>query len=362
MTPARSKASQAVAAHAPGAGEHLSERAEPRWFARLGRRAWWLAVMSAVAGVAVAAGWRIWLWDRFQQPAVGADPEQLLAQIPFDGNRAYGYLKQVCELGRRPSGSPGMAAQQKLLAAHFQQLGGQVLLQQFRVQHPADGTPVIMANLIVQWHPDRRQRILLCAHYDTLPFPMLDPHNRRGRFIGANDGASGVAVLMELAHHVRQLPISYGVDFVLFDGEEFIFDTNDRYFLGSEFFARSYAQRRLPYECRYRWAVLLDMIGDADLQIYQERNSMWWRDTRPLAEQIWATARRLGVREFIAQKKYEIRDDHLMLHNVGGIPACVMIDFDYPAWHTQADTPEQCSPVSLAKVGWVVLEWLRTVR
>jgi len=255
-----------------------------------------------------------------------------------------------------------MAAQQKLLAGHFQQLGGQVLLQRFRIQHPVDGSAVIMANLIVQWYPDRHERILLCAHYDTLPFPMLDPVDPRGRFVGANDGASGVAVLMELAHHIRNLPGRYGVDFVFFDGEEFIFDSRDRYFWGSEFFARSYARGQLPYKCRYRWGVLLDMVGDADLQIYQERNSMWWRDTRPLVEQIWGVARRLGVREFVARKKYEIRDDHLMLHNIGGIPTCVVIDFDYPAWHTRADTPEQCSAASLGKVGSVIYQWLRTMR
>jgi hypothetical protein len=104
------------------------------------------------------------------------------------------------------------------------------------------------------------------------------------------------------------------------------------------------------------------MIGDADLQLYQERNSTWWRDTRPLVDEIWATARRLGVREFIPRRKHEVRDDHLPLHNIGKIPTCDIIDFDYPAWHTQADTPERCSALSLAKVGWVLREWLSTTR
>ena len=103
------------------------------------------------------------------------------------------------------------------------------------------------------------------------------------------------------------------------------------------------------------------MIGDADLQIYQERYSMGWEDTRPLVEQLWATAARLGVREFVNRRKYAIRDDHLPLRNVGKIPTCNIIDFDYPYWHTEADTPNKCSARSLAKVGWVVLEWLRTV-
>jgi glutaminyl-peptide cyclotransferase len=280
-----------------------------------------------------------------------------LEDIPFHGTRAYEYLKRVCAIGSRTSGSAGMEAQRKLLTEHFTSLGAQVRRQEFRVKHPLDGTEVALANLIVQWHPESKQRILLCTHYDTLPFPLRDRRNPRGLFVGANDGGSGVALLMELGHDMRGLELGYGVDFVFLDGEEFVFVPDGRYFLGSEYFARRYAEDPPGY--RYRWGVLLDMIGDADLQIFQERNSMSWRDTRPLVEAIWGTARRLGVREFIAKKKHEINDDHLMLHNLGGIPTCDIIDFDYPAWHTQDDTPEQCSPLSLAKVGWVIREWLK---
>ena len=283
-----------------------------------------------------------------------------LEDIPFDGARAYQYLKQICAIGRRPSGSPGMEAQQKLLVEHFTRLGAKVRLQRFRARHPGDGSEVPMANLIVQWHPESKDRVLICTHYDTLPYPLEDRRNRRGVFVGANDGASGVALLMALGHDMPALRTSYGVDFVFFDGEEFIFRTDDPYFLGAEFFATTYAKEPPPY--RYRWGVLLDMIGDADLQIYQEYNSTWWLDTRPLVEEIWATARRLGVREFIRKSKHNVRDDHLPLHDIGKIPTCDVIDFDYPAWHTQGDTPERCSALSLAKVGWVVREWLATTR
>jgi hypothetical protein len=291
--------------------------------------------------------------------AAAAVSQLRLEDIPFNGARAYGYLQQLCALGPRPSGSTGMEAQQKLLVEHFQKLGGAVEFQRFQIRHPLNGSPVPMANLIVRWFPERKTRILLSAHYDTLPFPLLDPQNPQGVFVGANDGASGVAVLMELAQEMPKLRTGFGVDFVLWDGEEFMFKPNGRFFLGSEYFARQYAQKRTPY--RYRWGILLDMVGDADLQLYQERNSMWWADTRPLVESLWATAARLGVREFIAQKKYEIRDDHLPLHDIGGIPICDIIDFDYPPWHTQGDTPDKCSALSLAKVGWVVHEWLKTV-
>lgn len=303
-------------------------------------------------------GWYALFADRGPDGHAQASPSNVrLEEIPFNGARAYEYLKQLCAIGPRRSGSPGMQTQQKLLAEHFSRLGGKVHLQQFRVRHPVDGSPVPMANLIVQWRPEAKERVLLCTHYDTLPYPMRDPQNPRGTFVGANDGGSGVALLMELANEMPSLELRYGVDFVLFDGEEFIFRESDRFFLGSEYFARRYVAERPSY--RYRSGVLLDMVGDADLQLYQERNSMWWKDTRPLVEEIWATARRLGVSEFIPRKKYEVSDDHLPLNNIAKIPTCDIIDFDYPAWHTQADTPERCSALSLAKVGWVLREWLK---
>ena len=279
-----------------------------------------------------------------------------LADIPFNGARAYGYLKQICALGPRPSGSPAMQAQQRMLLDHFRKLGGTVRVQEFRVRHPVNGDAVPMANLLVEWHPERRERILICAHYDTRPFPDRDRVNRRGTFIGANDGASGVALLMEMAHLMPALQGRLGVDFLLLDGEEFVFEEPGTYFLGSTYFAENYIDDPPAY--RYRWGVLLDMVGDAQLEIYQERNSMSWSDTRPLVAEIWHTARDLGVREFVARKKYEVNDDHLKLRNVAKIPTCDIIDFDYPAWHTQQDVPDKCSALSLAKVGWVVHEWL----
>ena len=288
-----------------------------------------------------------------------------LAKIPFDGQRAYRWLSDLCALGRRPSGSPGMRKQQQLLADHFTRLGGEVDFQRFR--HWVDGEAVPMANLVVQWQPDRKQRILLCAHYDTRPYPDRDPNRRRrrGTFVGANDGASGVAVLCEMARHMRELDSRYGVDFVLFDGEEYILkEKRDTYFAGSEHFARQYVADPPPY--RYRYGVLLDMVGDANLQIYQEKNSLRRRDSRRLVQDIWTVAADLEVREFIRRGRYTISDDHVPLMDIADIPACDIIDFDYTKpgtrrsyWHTEADTPDKCSALSLAKVGWVVHEWLR---
>lgn len=318
-----------------------------------------LFLMAVLVGGVLVVGYLLFFYSADGVAGDQASKSHLtLAQIPFNGARAYDYLKEICAIGSRVSGTPGMQAQQKLLAEHFHKLGGKVSWQEFRVRHPLNGQPVNMANLLVEWHPERKERVLLCAHYDTRPYPDRDQRDRRGLFVGANDGASGVAVLMEMAHDMPQLGGQLGVDFLLFDGEELIYNDQDRYFLGSEYFAREYAAQPPAY--RYRWAVLLDMVGDGDLQLLQERTGLWWVDSRPLVKQIWATGQRLGVKEFIPRTGQEIRDDHLALHNIAGIPACDVIDFDYPYWHTTGDTADKCSALSLAKVGWVIEEWLKT--
>ena len=312
-----------------------------------------VAVIAAILGLAMV------------RPRQTARAQQGPSLNPIDARRAYGYLKQICALGPRPSGSPAMVEQQKMVGDHFRRLGATVKLQHFTGRDPLSGRAVPMANLIANWHPRQKKRVLLCAHYDTRPFPDRDRANPRGVFIGANDGGSGVALLMELAHHMPGLASRYGVDFVLLDAEELVYDTGFRergeYFVGARYFAEQYAAGRLG-EVTYRWGVLLDMVGDADLQIYYEKHSVTWSETRPLVRQIWGVASRLGVREFVGRVKHNVRDDHLMLRNVGRIPTCAIIDFDFPHWHTQGDRPETCSGESLAKVGWVVLEWLRQVR
>ena len=288
-------------------------------------------------------------------------------QIPFDGKAALQWIERVCALGPRVSGTEGMQKQQAMLVEHFEKLGGKVELQKFAPRHPLNGERVPMANLIVRWHPERKQRILFCAHYDTRPFPDQDPVDPKGVFLGANDGGSGVGVLAVLGEHMPNFNSKLGVDFVLFDGEELVYSRRDRYFLGSEFFARQYAGDR-DRNFQYKAAVLLDMVGDKYLDLYQERNgAIRWKDSRWIVKTIWKKANDLGVVEFVNRPwNKEILDDHIMLHEHGGIPACDIIDFAYRSrdrrtdyWHTREDTPDKCSSLSLAKVGWVLHEWLK---
>jgi glutaminyl-peptide cyclotransferase len=281
---------------------------------------------------------------------------------PIDGDRAYRYLKDLCAIGPRPAGSAANVRQRELVARHFQAHGATITEQPFRGQDPRSGARVDMVNLIGAWHPERDERVLLGAHYDTRPFPDEDPDpaNRTKPFLGANDGASGVALLMELAHHLNDLPTPWGVDLVLFDGEEIVYGQGQQqegeYFLGSKEFARVYARQA---KTRYTAALVLDMVGDRDLQIDQEENSV---SLYPgLVREVWTVARRLKAPAFRNRVGRAVLDDHLPLINAG-IPAIDIIDFDYRYWHTAQDLPEHCSAASLEQVGRVVGAWLALPR
>ncbi len=281
----------------------------------------------------------------------------------FSADRAFQHLKDVCDIGPRISGQPGMEQQQAYLREHFEQLGANVVAQRFNARHPLGEPRVNMANLIVRWHPQRERRLMLCCHYDTRPLPDSDRQNPQGIFIGANDGGSGVALLCELGQHMAGLEGPYGVDFIFFDGEEFVYDRRrDPMFLGSGWFARQYAAGK--FDVKYGFAILVDMVADADLQIYYEGNSLGYANR--LTRSIWGTADRLGVKEFVAKRRHQIQDDHLPLNQIAKIETCDIIDFDFPNpqtgniyWHTQQDRIENCSAESLEKVGRVLLTWLR---
>lgn len=277
---------------------------------------------------------------------------------PMDGHRAFSYLQAICALGPRISGTPAMTRQQELIEKHFHDLGADIRFQDFEVPHPQTGEPVRMRNLIVVWNPQVPQRSLVCCHYDTRPHPDQEqnPANRQKPFLGANDGASGVAVLMELGHHLAALSPRPAVDFVFFDGEELVYDQDDKYFYGSEYFSQAYRDaKNRPFT--YGQGVLLDMVGGKNASFYMEGNSL--RYAPQVTQQVWKTARRIGQKNFIERRKHEVLDDHLALNQIAGIPTCDIIDFDYPYWHRRNDLPAACSDQTLAGVGHVVLEWLR---
>ncbi len=294
--------------------------------------------------------------DEFAQDQVVDLPKP----AAFDTARAMKYLRDLCAIGPRLSGSEGMRKQQDLLKEHFEKPVSKVTLQKFEATQRSQGRATPMANLIVTWHPDRDKRVLLCSHYDTRPIAdqERDRRNWTKPFISANDGTSGVAWLMELGNHMKDLTLNVGVDFVFFDGEEFIFEPGrDEYFFGSKHFADEY--RREKPKHRYVAGVLLDLFAGANASYPLEGNSMYWAGA--VVEDIWKVADRLGVKSFRNQAGNPVEDDHLALNNAG-IPTADIIDFEYPHWHRLSDTPEQVSEESMANVAKVLSVWVQKVK
>lgn len=261
------------------------------------------------------------------------------APVSFDSSRAYADVQTQVAFGPRMPGSEGHAQVREWMRAELESAGWVVEVQQTeRMGHP-------IYNIIAKRN-DEAPQIILGAHYDTRFFADNDPDlNKRSEPVpGANDGASGVAVLLELA---RTLPANtVPVWMVFFDAED-----NGRiegwdWILGSRAFVEE-------IKVEPRAVVIVDMIGDADLNIYLEKNS----DLAIRAE-IWSTAEKLGYGEqFINAEKFSMLDDHTPFLEAG-LPAVVIIDFDYEYWHTTQDTPDKVSAESLQAVGETLWNWV----
>lgn len=263
----------------------------------------------------------------------------------FDGDAAYAHLVAQCEFGPRNPGSEGHERAKDYLVGQLSQYAHLVEEQSFRFLDQELDSAFQLANLIASFYPDDGHRILLCAHWDTRPRADRDPNpaNRDRPILGANDGASGVAVLLQLASMVQLHRPRYGIDIALFDGEDYGEEGNlDNYLLGSKHFAANLGERE------YRYGILLDMVGDQNLEIYVEGHSLLYASE--LVRLIWDKARELRLEEFHSELGPAVWDDHIPL-NLAGIPTVNLIDFDYPYWHTLDDTPDKCSPSSLKVLG-----------
>jgi len=273
--------------------------------------------------------------------------------VQFDSARAWSHLLKQCSFGPRDPGSMGYRQCLQYLESELRKTTPDVLRQAFMENDPATGKPLALTNLIARFYPERTTRIVLCAHWDTRPWADQDADSskRRQPILGANDGASGVAVLLEVARCISLLKPLIGVDIVLFDGEDSGREGKlDEYCLGSRWYSQN-LDYRLPEA-----AVLLDMIGGVDQHIPIEQHSQLYAGD--LVKEVYDIAARLGVPSFLQTSGRPVYDDHLHLIEMG-IPAIDLIDFDYPYWHTTHDTPEHCSQKSLDNVGRVVFEWVK---
>ena len=304
------------------------------------------ATLVLVLIVLVGAATAYYLW---------VNPGATVVPGIFDGERAYADVVAQVEMGPRVPGSAGHAAFIEWATAQLETAGWDVSIQE-TVFH---GTPV--RNIIarrepvlsdVEGTPDPdADWILLGAHYDTREFADADSAlaNRTLPVPGANDGASGVAVLLELARVLPETDASVWI--VLFDAEDGGDIDGAEWIVGSQAFVEALpamAGGRLPDS-----VVIVDMIGDAELNVHIERNS-----SAELVGEIWTTARELGYGGvFLPVPKYSMLDDHTPFLRAG-IPTALLIDFDYPYWHTVEDTVDKVSAESLGAVGETLMAWL----
>lgn len=271
----------------------------------------------------------------------------------FDGDRAFGYLVDQVAFGPRVPGSQASAQCRDYFYRHFSELGLTVDSQAFDFFDPYSRTNMRMVNVMASANDCESARdrcVVLMAHYDCRPRADLSLNDSLAEqpIDGANDGASGVAVLMELANLFTQVSPPCAVDLVLVDGEDWgIAGDHDRYMLGSREFARR------GIRGRYAFGIVVDMVGDADQTMLREGFSEVYFSS--LNDVVWQIARERNISTFRDSVGDSVLDDHLSL-NAAGVPSIDLIDIDYAYWHTEFDTPDKCSGQSLANVGRVLAD------
>lgn len=269
------------------------------------------------------------------------------AQSPggtFNGGRAFADLKQLVSYGPRPAGSPALAQSRQWMERQLKESGAQVEEDSFTASTPIGELP--MTNIIAKLPGSESKTVIVAGHYDTKRFDDF-------RFVGANDGASSAALLLELARALHGRPHALTYWLVFFDGEEAVrreWEDPDN----------TYGSRHLVQKLssggelgRVQAMILVDMIGDAHLDIHREAESTAW-----LNDLVFGAAHRLGYERQFLDSPTAVTDDHIPFLNAG-VAAVDLIDFNYGPdnsyWHTAQDTIEHCSPLSLTIVGRVVL-------
>ena len=272
----------------------------------------------------------------------------------FDGVAAAAYVDTMLAFGPRVPGTAGHRRTGDWILKHLQAMAESVEVQAF--EHVSEaGDTLAMRNFIARFRPGEESRVLLLAHWDTRP--RSDQSKNIGEqnlpVPGANDGASGTAILLGVADALKKVPPALGVDLLFVDGEDYgDFDADTDVLIGSRYFADN-----LPDGYQPLFAVLFDMVGDANLEIFQEANSV--NAAPEVVERVWSKARDLGYgRVFRSSVGYSLIDDHMPLVEKG-IRAIDVIDFDYPYWHTAQDTRDKISVQSLQIVGEVAVALTR---
>jgi Peptidase family M28 len=293
------------------------------------------------------------------KPAVNTPPEQLPENVTvpaFSADTAYALVAKQVSFGPRVVGQPGHKACGDWLVQSLKAYGAGVTEQQPTITKPLGKLPI--RNIIASYYTERTRRIMLMAHWDTRPEADNDPDkkNHRKPIPGANDGGSGVGVLLELARILHTNDPGVGVDLFFWDAEDLgQTDVQDSYCLGAQYWSRN----PVPAGYKPAYGILLDMVGAKGAQFTQEANSEQY--AKGVLNNVWQTAHRLGYGQyFLFQKDAGILDDHYYVNTLAGIPSIDIIHRDpkgdgfFPQWHTLGDDMSQISTETLKAVGQTI--------
>ena len=280
---------------------------------------------------------------------------QNIAVPSFDGDQAFEYIKKQCEFGPRYPGSLGHQQLSDYLYNYFNSNADSVLIFRDSISHPFDKQKIEITNFLIQHNLSSMDRYLFIAHWDTRDRADKDSDSTKQSvpILGANDGGSGVALLMQLSNHIKNdiTLKNIGIDILLVDAEDmgrpgYV----NEWGLGTQSFVKQY-KGNLP-----KYAICVDMIADKNPIFKIEKFS--YNYAKELVYEIWELANDLGHKEFVWQLTHPIYDDHVYYHQGTAVPSIDIIDFDFPQWHTIDDTIENCSSKGLFIVGNVLLHFI----
>ena len=288
----------------------------------------------------------------------------------FNADSAYIYLQEQCDFGPRTMNSTAHDKCEKWIIQKFEQYGCKVTTQKATL-NGYDGTPLRSTNIIASYNLEATTRIMFCAHWDCRPWADNDPDstNWHKPIVAANDAASGVGVMIELARILKGSGLELGVDFICFDAEDYGTpqwfegeDPGDTWALGAQYFANNLPEGYAP-----RYGILLDMVGGVGAKFYREGMSMQYAPA--IVKKVWNAARQVGYGSYFPKDDGGmITDDHIPVNQTANIPCidvipyypdCAQSSFG-PTWHTIADNMDNIDKNTLKAVGQTMVQVLFT--
>jgi len=273
----------------------------------------------------------------------------------FDANQAYDYIQKQVDFGPRVPGTSQHKECADWLKAELEKFANKVMVQTAQVT-AYNGKKLPMYNIIGSFNPKASKRVLLCAHWDTRPIADQDTKNQNQPILGANDGGSGVGVLLEVARQLAASPVKIGVDIIFFDVEDYgESNTRDSYCLGSQYWGKN------PHVPNYKaeFGILLDMVGAKNAVFYQEGNSKKFAGN--VVKKVWDKANAIGYSSYFPYESVaEVTDDHLYINKLAKIPTIDIIQYDNyngfgDFWHTHDDNMKVINRSTLKAVGQTIL-------